>query len=48
VSGDLDGDGLDEVIGDFGGLGVWNYQEGRGWTAVHGFDPKSIATGRLR
>jgi hypothetical protein len=48
VGGDLDGDGLDEVIADFGAAGVWSYQEGRGWAFVHSFNPKSIVTGRLR
>ena len=48
VGGDLDGDGLDEVIADFGAGGVWNYQDGRGWTPVHSLNPKSIVTGRMR
>jgi hypothetical protein len=48
AGGDLDGDGLDEVIADFGAAGVWDFQEGRGWTFLNGVNPKSIATGRLR
>jgi hypothetical protein len=48
VGGDLDGDGFDEVTADFGALGVWSYQEGRGWTQGHSLNPKAIATGRLR
>ena len=48
VGGDLDGNGRDEVIGDFGAAGVWSFEEGRGWAFVHDFNPKSLATGRLR
>jgi hypothetical protein len=48
VGGDLDGNGLDEAIADFGGAGVWSCEQGRGWASVHSFNPKSIATGRLR
>jgi hypothetical protein len=48
VGGDLDGDGRDEVIADFGASGVWSWQEGSGWAPVHSLNPKLIVTGRLR
>ena len=47
TTGDLDGNGHDEVIIDFGGLGVWSYEDLGGWQQVHAFNPKAIATGRF-
>jgi len=48
AGGDLDGDGRDEVIADFGAAGVWSWQEGSGWAFVNAVNAKSIVTGRLR
>jgi hypothetical protein len=48
VSGDLDSDGLEELIADFGAAGVYSWEDGSGWSFVHAVSPKSIVTGRLR
>ena len=47
TTGDLDGNGHDEVIIDFGGPGVWSYEDMGGWQQVHTFNPKGIAAGRF-
>jgi hypothetical protein len=47
VTVDLDGDGLDEIIVDFGHAGVWSF-DSHVWTIVDATNPKSIVTGRLR
>ncbi len=48
VNGDLDGDGHDELLADFGAQGIWSYQDGPGWSFVHAVNPAGMATGRLR
>jgi hypothetical protein len=45
--GDLDGNGHDEVIIDFGAPGVWSYEDIGGWQQVHSSNPRGIATGRF-
>ena len=47
TTGDVDGNGHDEVIIDFGGAGVWSYEDLGGWQQVHTLNPKAIATGRF-
>ena len=47
TTGDLDANGHDDVIIDFGGLGVWSYDHMTGWQQLHGFNPKALATGRF-
>jgi hypothetical protein len=43
VRGDMDGNGLDEVIGDFGDDGIWVYYNDSTWTKLHGKDPFFMA-----
>ena len=45
--GDVDANGHDEVIIDFGGAGVWSYEDVAGWQQVHGLNPKGLAAGRF-
>jgi sugar lactone lactonase YvrE len=47
VASDLDSDGVDELIADFGAAGMWLYQRNQ-WTYVHGLNPNSMAMGRVR
>ena len=47
TTGDLDGNGHDDVIIDFGGLGVWSYEDLGGWQQVHTFNPKGLEAGRF-
>jgi sugar lactone lactonase YvrE len=46
IASDLDSDGVDELVADFGTAGMWLYQ-GNQWTSVHGFNPNLITTGRV-
>jgi hypothetical protein len=45
--GDVDGNGHDEVIIDFGAAGVWSYEDVAGWQHVHSLNPKAIISGRF-
>ena len=44
TTGDLNGNGHDEVIFDFSGIGVCPYEDAGGWNQVHTLNPKAIAT----
>ena len=46
VTGDLDGNGRDDIIVDFGpGTGVYKRMNNLAWSAVHGFSPTHMAVG---
>jgi hypothetical protein len=48
VLADMDGNGIDEVLIDFGaGVGLWAYVNDAVWALVHGLSPESMAVGRL-
>ena len=47
VVADLDGNGKGEVIIDFGGPGLWSYEDGRGWLQIHSLSPAAMTAGRL-
>jgi hypothetical protein len=45
--GDIDGDGMAELIVGFQGYGVWIWRYASGWSQLHSFDATDIATGDL-
>ena len=48
VAGDLDGNGIDEVIADFGaGIGIWIRWNGATWCQLHSLTASSMVTGDL-
>jgi hypothetical protein len=47
IATDLDSDGVDELVADFGAAGMWLYQRHQ-WTSVHGLDPNLITTVRVQ
>lgn len=48
ATGDLDGNGVDEIIVDFGGdYGVWIYQTNAGWSQMTDLSPTFFAVGDL-
>ncbi len=48
VTGDMDGNGKDEVIIDYGTVsGIWKIMNNRLWSKVHNLSPKIIATADL-
>jgi probable HAF family extracellular repeat protein len=47
VIGDLDGNGQDDLVVDFGGRGVWMYQNNSTWRQLHSLNPDSMTIGRL-
>ena len=47
ASGDLDGDGKDDLIVSFPGAGVWVWSNNSSWYQLHTSDAASIATGDL-
>ncbi|MFQ5964291.1 MAG: hypothetical protein ACE5KZ_08415, partial [Candidatus Scalinduaceae bacterium] len=48
VTGDMDGNGKDEVIIDFGpGIGIWVRKNDAGWIPLHPSSPVSMVTGDM-
>ena len=48
TAGDLDGNGIDEMIFDFGAAGLWaKYNGGGAWAQLHPANPRLLATGDL-
>ena len=48
VTGDLDGNGIDDIIGDFGAIyGVWIRMNNTTWVQLHGLSPTHMAVGDL-
>ena len=48
VTGDLDGNGVDDIICDFGAAnGLWVKMNNSSWSQLHGFDPSIMATADL-
>jgi len=47
VTGDLDGNGLDEVIIDFGAGGLWIWQNNSSFVKLHSLSPEVMVTGDL-
>jgi hypothetical protein len=45
--GDLDGNGLTDLVIDFTGYGVWAYLNNRTWIQIHGLDAADIKAGDL-
>ena len=46
VSGDLDGNGLDDLVVNFGdGVGVWAWMNHATWTFIHSLSPSQMVTG---
>jgi len=49
VVGDLDGEGRDEIVVDFGGsLGLWAWFNNSAWKQLHPLSPKSLQIGELK
>ena len=44
-AGDLDGNGLADLVVNFAGYGVWSFTNGTTWTQLHPFDATEIKTG---
>lgn len=40
---DRNGDGVDELLVDYGQYGIWSFDYAGGWSGLHSYDPKSIA-----
>jgi hypothetical protein len=48
VTGDLDGNGLDDLVADFGpGFGVWAWMNHSAWVLIHAMSPSRMVTGDL-
>jgi hypothetical protein len=48
ATGDLDGNGQDDVVIDFGpDKGLWNWMNNGGWAKLHDLSPEFLATGDL-
>jgi len=47
VTGDLDGDGPDELVVDFGAAGIWVRLNNGSWVQLHSLSPESMVTGDL-
>ncbi len=48
VTGDMDGNGQDEVIIDFGpGIGIWVRKNDTHWIKLHNLSPEIMATGDM-
>ena len=47
ATGDLDGDGRDDVIIDFPGGGIWIWRNNGIWAQLHGFNSSFFAVGHL-
>lgn len=45
VTGDLDGNGIDEVIGAYGDLGLWVHWNNVGWLQLHPQSPAQMVVG---
>jgi hypothetical protein len=46
-SGDLDGNGLADLVVNFPGYGVWAFMNNSSWSQLHSFDAADIRTGDL-
>jgi len=48
VTGDVDDNGLDEVLIDFGpGHGIWIRVNNSGWVKLHTLSPEAMVTGDM-
>jgi hypothetical protein len=45
--GDLDNNGADDVIVDFGTFGLWEYANNATWRQLHTADPEGLAVGDI-
>ena len=45
---DVDGNGIDDVVIDFGAAyGVWEYVNGSTWQQLHWLSPETMTAGRF-
>jgi hypothetical protein len=47
VTGDLDGNGVDDIVADFGSAGIWVRRNNAGWSKLNGGTTNRMATGDL-
>jgi probable HAF family extracellular repeat protein len=47
VVADLDGNGRAQVVVDFGAPGVWEYEDGAGWSQLHFLPTEIMTAGRI-
>ncbi len=47
TTGDMDGNGLDEVIIDFGTRGIWILMNNSTWVKLHDLSPEIMTTGDI-
>ncbi len=48
VTGDLDGNGKDDTVIDFGAtVGLWKWMNDGAWVKLHGLSPENLAIGNL-
>ena len=48
LTADLDGNGQDEIVVDFGAAyGLWVYRNNATWTELHGLSPTRLAAGHI-
>jgi hypothetical protein len=47
VEGDLDGNGIDDIVFDFGSYGTYVFYNNSSWTKLHSLSPAFMATGDL-
>ncbi len=48
ATGDMDGNGQDEVITDFGpGIGLWVRRNDSSWAKLHSLSPEAMVSGNM-
>ncbi len=47
AAGDFDADGIDEVVGDFGALGLW-FKDGDVWMPLTGFNAANVGSANIK
>ena len=47
AAGDVDADGVEEVIGDFGALGLW-FKDGDNWIPLTGFNAVNVGSANIK
>ena len=47
MTGDIDGNGTDDALVDFGAQGLWALMNNTTWVKRHGFNPDGMATGNI-
>ncbi len=47
AAGDIDADGIDEVIGDFGAFGLWSWDNGT-WTLLAGANAENVGVANIK